>query len=109
MGHPGRSELPPCRPGPVHDNASWLNQWSLDHSNGNALRWMPEIEVPLLVVYGSGDPICHPSHARQMHEASRGSDDDIVCIKGADHYFKDQPELLAEACDAIEQWLSQRL
>ena len=108
-GTPAEANYLPAGPGRFTTTRSWLNQWSLDHSNGNALRWMPELEVPLLVVYGSGDPICHPSHARQMHEASRGTDDDIVCIKGADHYFKGQPELLAEACDAIQRWLSKRL
>src|ERR1700753_642406 len=32
---------------------SWINQWSVDQTLGNALRWLPVVEAPVLVLGGS--------------------------------------------------------
>ncbi len=86
---------------------AWLNQWSLDHTNADSLRWLPEIDVPLLVESGTADPTVLPHMGRQMYDAAtRAPARDIVEIRGANHYFEGQPELLAEALDAMAAWIT---
>jgi pimeloyl-ACP methyl ester carboxylesterase len=95
----GISRLSSCR--------SWLNQWSLDHTMGDSLRWLPEIATPLLIVLGTADPTVLPNMAQQMYDAATASTRrDLHYVKGATHYFEDQPEQLAEALDTIANWLA---
>ena len=49
---------------------SWLNQWSLDTTIGDALRWLPSIDVPIMVVQGTADPVVVPQMAQQMYDAA---------------------------------------
>jgi pimeloyl-ACP methyl ester carboxylesterase len=62
---------------------SWLNQWSLDHTLGDALRWLPEITVPVLVIVGTADPVVTPQMARQMYDAATGARRELVMVPGA--------------------------
>ncbi len=87
---------------------SWLNQWSLDHTLGDSLRWLPEIVVPVWVGVGTADPVVTPQMARQMHDAARASRSRrLVEIKGGTHYFEGQPEILGTALDALADWTSE--
>ena len=52
---------------------SWLNQWSLDHTLGDSLRWLPEITCPVLVGVGTADPVVTPQMARQIYDAATSS------------------------------------
>ena len=54
----GISRVTTCR--------SWLNQWSIDHSNGDSLRWLPEIDVPVLIIQGTDDRRVDLDHAHRM-------------------------------------------
>ncbi|WP_392544246.1 alpha/beta fold hydrolase [Oryzobacter telluris] len=87
---------------------SWLSQWSLDDSNCDALKNLPEVSVPVLVVYGSADNAAFPSDAHEMFAAARHEGSAIVEVAGADHYFLGRPDLLDEACTAIVRWLDDR-
>jgi pimeloyl-ACP methyl ester carboxylesterase len=85
---------------------SWLNQWSVDHTNADALRWLPEIDVPVLVEYGTADPTVLPHMGQEMYEAAAASPGrDVAEIPGATHYFEGQPELLDVALDGIATWI----
>jgi len=85
---------------------AWLNQWSLDHSNADSMRWLTEIDVPVCVVLGSADPTVMPAMAQQMHDASGSAPvRDLKMITGATHYFEGQPALLDEALDHIARFL----
>ncbi len=85
---------------------AWLNQWSLDHTMADSLRWLPEIDVPLFVESGTADPTVLPHMGRQMHEAATSAPvRDLVEIRGANHYFEGQPGLLVEALDAMAAWI----
>lgn len=96
----GISRVSTCR--------SWLNQWSLDHTMGDSLRWLPQIDTPLLVVLGTADPTVLPHMAQQMYAAATAATRrDLHYVMGATHYFEDQPELLAEALDTIAAWLAE--
>jgi pimeloyl-ACP methyl ester carboxylesterase len=95
----GISRLSSCR--------SWLNQWSLEHTNGDSFRWLPRITSPLLVVLGTADPTVLPNMAQQMYDAATSAERrDLHYVKDATHYFENQPELLAEALDVIATWLA---
>jgi pimeloyl-ACP methyl ester carboxylesterase len=84
---------------------SWLNQWSIDHTLGDSLRWLPEITSPVLVLVGTADPVVVPQMAYQMHDAASSSSRRVLVeVKGATHYFENQPDLLAEALDALAAW-----
>ncbi|MEU6577313.1 alpha/beta hydrolase [Streptomyces sp. NPDC046805] len=87
---------------------SWLNQWSLEHAQGDALRWLREVTVPVLIVYGTGDTAAHPRHALDMYEAVRKAPRDLLAVPGAGHYFEGQPELRDQACDRIVAWAADR-
>jgi pimeloyl-ACP methyl ester carboxylesterase len=89
---------------------AWLNQWSIDHTNADSLRWLPEIDVPLTVLLGTADPTVLPAMAQQMHDAATGAPvRDLHYVQGATHYFEGQPELLDEALDHIAAFLAEHL
>ena len=95
----GISRVTTCR--------SWLNQWSLDHTMGDSLRWLPQVDTPLLVVLGTADPTVLPHMAQQLYDtATTARRRDLHYVKNATHYFEGQPELLAEALDTIAAWLA---
>jgi pimeloyl-ACP methyl ester carboxylesterase len=85
---------------------AWLNQWSLDHTNADSLRWFGEIDVPLQIVLGTADPTVLPDMARQMHDAATSAPArELHYVQGATHYFEGQPELLAEAQDVMASFI----
>jgi len=83
---------------------SWINQWSVDETNGNALKWLPTVETPTLVVGGSADTGSPPVVLEQLYAAIEVAKKDYVLVKGASHYFEGRPDLLEQACDAIATW-----
>ncbi len=94
----GISRVTSCR--------SWLNQWSVDHTNGDSLRWMPSINVPVLIELGTADPTVMPSMAQEMYDAATSAPRrDLHFIKGGTHYFEGQPELLNETLDVMADWI----
>jgi pimeloyl-ACP methyl ester carboxylesterase len=87
---------------------SWLNQWSIDHTLGDSLRWLPEVEVPVLVLSPSADPLVLPHMGQQMYDAATKAPREIVELKGANHYFEGQPEILDDALDALAGWVERQ-
>ncbi len=87
---------------------SWVNQWSLDDTLADSLRWLPEVKAPVGVVSPTGDPLVLPHMGQQMHDAATStSNRKIWEIKGANHYFEGQPELLDQALDALAAWINE--
>jgi pimeloyl-ACP methyl ester carboxylesterase len=72
---------------------------------GDALRWLPEIKVPLMVMIGTADRVVVPEMARQMHDAAKQSRRELVMVPGATHYFEGQTDLLADALDQLVDWI----
>jgi pimeloyl-ACP methyl ester carboxylesterase len=85
---------------------SWLNQWSLEHTLGDSLRWLPELTTPVMVILGSADPVVTPSMAQQMYDATERAPRELLMVKGATHYYEGQPALLADALDAMTAWIA---
>jgi pimeloyl-ACP methyl ester carboxylesterase len=83
---------------------SWINQWSVDETNGDALKWLPALRTPTLVVGGSADTGSPPVVLEQLYDAVGQAKREYVLIQGATHYFENRPDLLAQACDALVAW-----
>lgn len=103
-GPPAIANYLPAGIGRTCTMRSWLNQWSIDHTLGDSLRWLPQIEGPVLVAVGTADPVVVPQMAQQMYDAAEKADRQIAFVKGGTHYFENQPEILAEALDTMAVW-----
>ena len=86
---------------------SWLSQWSIDDAQGNGLECAKRIEAPLLVIENSADDAVPQPHAYSLYGAVRTSDKAFHVIKGANHYYAGQRELLSEATTLIFGWLNE--
>lgn len=109
-GPPAVANYLPAGIGRYSTVRAWLNQWSIDHTNGDALQWLPEIDVPVLVEYGTADVTVLPHMGQEMHDAATSAPSrEIYPVKGAGHYFEGTPELLAEALDVLVDWVDRRV
>jgi len=87
---------------------SWLSQWSLDDSRALGLNNAARVQCPALVLNNTADLACTPSHADRLLQALASADKQIHQVKGADHYYVERPDLLAEAVDVVTGWLAAR-
>jgi pimeloyl-ACP methyl ester carboxylesterase len=87
---------------------SWLSQWSLDDSNGDGLAAAKRVRAPLLVIENSADDGAPPAHPRMLFAAAISPDKTFQVVKGANHYYAGQPELLAQATQLVRDWLVAR-
>ena len=84
---------------------SWLSQWSYDDANADGPASLARVSKPVLVINNSADDACTPSHARRLFAAIGHDDKQFAEVKGATHYYQDQPELGAEAARIVGDWL----
>lgn len=84
---------------------SWLSQWSYDDSNADGIRCARDITVPVLVIGNLADDACTPSHTHRLYEAVGHDAKELHEIDGATHYYRDQPEQLAEAVGLCSDWI----
>lgn len=87
---------------------SWLSQWSYDESRAHGEKNAARVSCPALVINNTADLACTPSHADRLFNALASADKQIVQIKGADHYYVERRDLLANAVGAIGDWLDTR-
>ena len=86
---------------------AWLSQWS-PLSRADALDTVPRIKAPLLVLENGADDAVPTSHPQQVFAAAQMDDKTYVTIPEASHYYRDQPEQLAEAVRTLANWLGAR-
>lgn len=87
---------------------SWLSQWSLEHSLAAGEACAREVTVPLLAIeHGADDAVPQPD-VRRMYDACASADKQFHLIPGASHYFKGQPQELAQSVERIARWARQR-
>lgn len=84
---------------------SWLSQWAPD-SHADGLTAAARIRAPLLVIENSADDAVPQTHCPQAYAAAVHSDRRYAVIKGANHYYAGQPELLREATSLTFDWLA---
>jgi len=85
---------------------SWLSQWSLSHSKGDALRLLPNISIPSLVIVNELDNATPPKTSKRLYEVIQSTQKCIYEIKGANHYYEGQPQLAAEAASITAKFLT---
>ena len=108
MGNPETANSGPVGLARFSMLRAWLSQWSPDHTNADALRAMPGVSVPLLVVENQADDAVPPSHPRDVFAAATMQDKSYVVIDGATHYYRDQPEHEARAVRVLRDWMAER-
>lgn len=84
---------------------AWLSQWSLDDSRADGVACAGRVACPVLVVGNLADDACTPSHTHRLFEAVRHGNKRLVEIDGANHYYFGQPDKMAEAVAACDEWL----
>jgi pimeloyl-ACP methyl ester carboxylesterase len=107
-GPPEHANLLPAGIGRYSTVCSWLNQWSIDTTYGDALRWLPKVEVPVLIEWGTADVTVLPHMGEEMHAAA-GEGAEKIAIAGANHYFEGTPELLDQALDGLAEWIGRKV
>jgi pimeloyl-ACP methyl ester carboxylesterase len=88
---------------------SWLSQWSLAESRGSGVRNAARVTgVPVLQIENSADDAVPATHNTLVREALGTTDASHHVVRGATHYYLDQPEQLEECLSVIEDWCGQR-
>lgn len=105
-GPAAHANLMPASLGHHTSLRSWLSQWSVDESNCDGPYHLTRISVPVLVVYGTADQVCFPSHARAMFDAVPHGNKKLVAINGGTHYLQGQPALIAQVAETLVDWLA---
>jgi pimeloyl-ACP methyl ester carboxylesterase len=105
---PARSaNLFPAGPARFCSLRSWLSNWDVNVSNGDARKHLGGVQVPVVVVNGTADKGIRSFHTHELFDAVVSDDRELVEVKGGDHYFS-EPEPRAEALDVMVRWLRER-
>jgi dienelactone hydrolase len=108
IGNPQTANTGPVGLARYSSLRSWLSQWSIDHSRADAVKSGPNISVPFLAIENSADDGNPQTHIPAVIGSIGSKDKTYKLIKGANHYYAGQPELLQESVDAIRTWLESR-
>ena len=108
LGNPATVNVGPVGIARFSTLRSWLSQWSYDDSNASTAANAGSITVPALVVENSADDATPASHPRKIFELLGSKDKEFYRVEGATHYYKGQPELLAEALGKCQDWLARK-
>ena len=87
---------------------AWLSQWSPDHSRTDAEACAPRVSCPFLVIENTADDAVPASHPMGVFKAAAASDKQFLRIEKATHYYREQPQQLAEVVKAIATWTCAR-
>jgi alpha-beta hydrolase superfamily lysophospholipase len=87
---------------------SWLSQWSYDDANADGPKSLSVVSKPVLVINNTADDACTPSHAQRLYAAVSHDRKAYYDIKGATHYYHNQPELGAQAANIVRTWLEEQ-
>jgi dienelactone hydrolase len=108
LGQPETVNSGPVGLGRFSTLRSWLSQWSIDDSRADGLACARYVSVPFLAVENQADDAVPQPHTQLLFDATASKDKTMKVIKGANHYYAGQPELLAEAAAQLSDWLSER-
>lgn len=108
MGHPETANNGPIGLARFSTLRSWLSQWSPDDTNAHGEKCATKISVPMLAIEHSADDAVPQPHTQRIFDAAASHDKTMQVIKGANHYFVGQPDLLKEAVTLCTQWLAAR-
>jgi pimeloyl-ACP methyl ester carboxylesterase len=107
-GPPETANMLPAGIGRYSTLRSWINQWSIDTTYGDALHWLPGVQVPVLIEYGTADVTVLPHMGREMRAAA-GAGAEEIAVPGAGHYYEGTPDLLDQALDGLADWINRKV
>lgn len=84
---------------------SWLSTWSPTYTNGDSLKNLPHVTVPVGIIPLTADQGTMMVHARAIAEATPEHLRDFMPLKGCTHYFYGQPEAFPLAVETIQGWM----
>lgn len=108
LGHPETVNSGPVGLARFSTLRSWLSQWSIEDTHADSLVSGRSISVPFLAVECGADDAVPQPHTRKIFDAVASRDKTMRVIDGANHYFVNQPEHLAEVTTLIVSWLQER-
>jgi dienelactone hydrolase len=108
LGEPEGANTSPAGIARFSTLRGWLSQWSIDDTNALAARHAPNISVPLLAIENTADDAVPGWHTKAFFDAVTAKDATYKIMKGANHYYHNQPEHLREAVELIAGWLTDR-
>jgi pimeloyl-ACP methyl ester carboxylesterase len=86
---------------------SWISQRGLATSQFDVTRFLPQCQVPTLVVIGTADA-GGTEHSRLMFATAPDPGKTMEWIKGGTHFMRGQEDKQAEAADHIASWARAR-
>jgi pimeloyl-ACP methyl ester carboxylesterase len=109
LGDPRTANVAPAGLARYTSLRSWLSQWSYDLSNArgptNAARLR---STPVFQIENEADDAVPASHNPAIRAALGTSDKEFLQIKGANHYYRDQPEKMQQCLTAVMEWSSRK-
>lgn len=108
LGDPETVNSGPVGLGRFSTLRSWLSQWSYDDSRADGPANAAKISVPFLAIENSADDGVPQPHTPTIFAAAASQDKQHAVIKGATHYYLNQPELMAEAINLTLDWMRER-
>jgi dienelactone hydrolase len=87
---------------------SWLSQWSIDDSNADGVACARRVSVPFLAIEHSADDAVPQPHTSLIYAAAASRDKTMKVIRGANHYFVGQPDLMKQAVAISTDWMRER-
>lgn len=107
-GDPKAANQAPGPMGRFSTLRSWLSAWSPTFSNGNSLKNLPHVSVPVGMIPMTADQGSMMVHSRAIRDAVPKHLVDYFPLKGMTHYFYGQPEGFPMAIEAIRSWMGRR-
>jgi alpha/beta superfamily hydrolase len=105
LGDPRAANVGPLGLARFSTLRSWLSQWSLDASRAKGSENAARILLtPVLQIENSADDAVPTTHHQIVSAALGTSDKEYHVIRDATHYYKGQPEQLAQCLDLITDW-----
>ncbi len=108
MGHPETVNSGPVGSARFSTLRSWLSQWSIDDTHAHGEKCAAHMSVPMLAIEHSADDAVPQPHTHRVFDACASADKRMHCLRGANHYFVGQPELLALAARTCLDWMRER-
>lgn len=108
MGNPETANSGPIGLARFTTLRSWLSQWSIDHSRGDAMACAARVRAPLLVIENTADDAVPQPHPLMLFDSAASPDKTFTQVVGATHYYAGQPELLEQATTLVRDWLRVR-
>jgi pimeloyl-ACP methyl ester carboxylesterase len=89
---------------------SWLSQWSYDLSNAKGSKNAARIRrTPVLQIENEADDAVPATHNPIIRAALATPDKEYVQIKGATHYYREQPREMQQCLDTVLDWSRRKL